>query len=101
MLWVHSGPPRCQLCECLDCGDVEPERTCVACRSRAPQSDLLRLVSAGGALVADPDRRLPGRGCYLHQSCLPSATPRVLSRGLRSSLDPAQVATVLGALSAD
>lgn len=101
MLWVHSGPPRCQLCECLDCSVVKPERTCVACRRRAPQTELLRLVTVAGDVVADPGRRLPGRGCYLHRSCLSSATPRALSRGLRRSLDPVQVAAALDALSAD
>jgi uncharacterized protein len=43
-----------------------PVRTCVGCRERAPQAALLRVALTGGRLVADPRRRLPGRGGYVH-----------------------------------
>ena len=43
-----------------------PVRTCVGCRARADQATLLRVVVAGGVLVVDPERRLPGRGASVH-----------------------------------
>lgn len=43
-----------------------PVRTCVGCRERAAQSELLRLVARDGALLPDPERRMPGRGAYVH-----------------------------------
>ena len=42
-----------------------PQRTCVACRQRRPQAELLRLVLAPEGWRADPRRRLPGRGAYV------------------------------------
>ncbi|WP_133741788.1 YlxR family protein [Actinorugispora endophytica] len=59
-------------------GPSAPVRTCVGCRSRAVQSDLVRLVLDGGAIVCDTARRLPGRGAYLHpdQQCWESAQRR-------------------------
>jgi hypothetical protein len=55
-----------------------PQRTCVGCRGRAVQADLLRVVVVGSELVADPARRAPGRGAYVHldQSCLAQAERR-------------------------
>ncbi|WP_156184995.1 YlxR family protein [Allosalinactinospora lopnorensis] len=49
-------------------GRPSPVRTCVGCRSRAAQSDLLRLVAdtVSASVVVDPARRMPGRGAYLH-----------------------------------
>ena len=43
-----------------------PVRTCVGCRERADRASLLRVVVAGGVLVVDPERRLPGRGASVH-----------------------------------
>lgn len=71
-----------------------PVRTCVGCRTRAPQSDLVRVVarprqeahSAEWVAWLDPDRRLPGRGAYLHPAlnCLDLAERRrALPRALR------------------
>jgi len=81
-----------------------PTRTCVGCRTRAPQSDLVRVVartrqdahsverSAEWVAWLDPDRRLHGRGAYLHPTlnCLDLAERRrALPRALRltGSLD--------------
>ncbi|HEY7224345.1 MAG TPA: YlxR family protein [Micromonosporaceae bacterium] len=61
---------------------VEPVRTCVGCRGRAPASTLLRVIAdvdTGPArLVIDPRHRLPGRGAYLHMdpACLAKAERR-------------------------
>jgi len=38
----------------------------VGCRARADRASLLRVVVAGGVLVVDPERRLPGRGASVH-----------------------------------
>jgi uncharacterized protein len=61
-------------------------RTCVGCGTRAAKSDLLRIVAAGGEVVADPAARRPGRGAYLHPSleCLERARRRrAIPRALR------------------
>ncbi|MBI5522987.1 MAG: YlxR family protein [Desulfarculus sp.] len=42
-----------------------PWRTCRACGQKKPQAELLRLALAGGLVVPDPGRRLPGRGAYI------------------------------------
>lgn len=73
-----------------------PTRTCVGCRTRAPQSDLVRVVArpgqegspTGWIAWLDLSRRHPGRGAYLHPSltCLDLAERlRALPRALRLS----------------
>ncbi|MFW5416875.1 YlxR family protein [Nocardiopsis sp. CNT-189] len=59
-------------------GGHQPVRTCIGCRSRAEQSDLLRLVADGLLVLPDPRRRAPGRGAYLHPDpeCLRAAEKR-------------------------
>ncbi|MEI2716064.1 MAG: YlxR family protein [Candidatus Nanopelagicales bacterium] len=62
------------------------ERTCVGCRQRDDQSDLLRVVAAGTALVPDSRVRQAGRGAYLHlrAECLHLAERRrAFPRALR------------------
>jgi predicted RNA-binding protein YlxR (DUF448 family) len=44
---------------------MEPVRTCIGCRSRAPRSSLLRVVSQKSHVVADASAELPGRGAWL------------------------------------
>jgi predicted RNA-binding protein YlxR (DUF448 family) len=63
-----------------------PVRTCVGCRSRAERVSLLRVVVAGGVLVVDPERRLPGRGASVHPdvACVDLADKRrAFARALR------------------
>lgn len=70
-----------------------PRRTCVGCRENAAQGELVRLAVERGAIVADPGRRLPGRGAYLHPdpACLAVALKRrALPRALRVVADPDQ-----------
>nr|WP_142003330.1 YlxR family protein [Amycolatopsis cihanbeyliensis] len=65
-----------------------PVRTCVGCRRRALNSELLRLVAEDGRVVVDERRRLPGRGAWLHRDpeCLSRAERRrAFSRALRVS----------------
>nr|WP_246421756.1 YlxR family protein [Nocardiopsis mwathae] len=70
---------------------------CVGCRSRAAQSDLVRLVADGGAVIPDPMGRHPGRGAYLHPDprCWESAERRrAWPRAFRAAgrLDTSRVA---------
>ncbi|MUL42096.1 YlxR family protein [Streptomonospora sp. PA3] len=82
-------------------GPSRPVRTCVGCRSRAAQSDLMRLVASSGAVLPDPAGRMPGRGAYLHADprCWESAKRRrVWSRAFRTaqSLDTSHVDALFG-----
>jgi len=77
-----------------------PVRTCIGCRKRELAADLLRIVArereadngnvstVGVAIVPDPQRRLPGRGAWLHplSACLSMAERRrAIGRALRVS----------------
>ncbi|TFB90782.1 YlxR family protein [Cryobacterium algoricola] len=75
---------------------MEPVRTCIGCRSRAPRASLLRLVSRDSDLVVDHTATLPGRGAWLHPSieCFQDALRRrAFGRALRvtSPLDAKQL----------
>jgi predicted RNA-binding protein YlxR (DUF448 family) len=74
----------------------KPTRTCVACRTRADKTDLLRVTARDGLCLPDPRFRQPGRGAYLHPTigCLDLAERRrALPRALRvqGALDTAAV----------
>ncbi|WP_204964180.1 YlxR family protein [Microbacterium dextranolyticum] len=67
---------------------MEPVRTCVGCRARAPRSALLRVVERDGVLVADEEAALPGRGAWVHDThaCVDTAIRRrAFGRALRVS----------------
>ncbi|MCO7204457.1 YlxR family protein [Microbacterium sp. CnD16-F] len=67
---------------------MEPVRTCVGCRARAPRSSLLRIVARDGALVIDEKAVLPGRGAWVHDTdtCVTTALKRrAFGRALRAS----------------
>ncbi|MFI5085037.1 MAG: YlxR family protein [Actinomycetales bacterium] len=88
---------------------ARPERTCVGCRRRDTQSQLLRIVrdlgsSGTAAVVPDPRRRLAGRGAWLHPDagCLALALKkRAFSRAFRGPVDTAAVEDYLSASAAD
>ncbi|HEU4742006.1 MAG TPA: YlxR family protein [Meiothermus sp.] len=42
-----------------------PQRMCVACRTRRPKLELLRIVLTEQGPVIDPSGRRPGRGAYV------------------------------------
>ncbi|WP_285757890.1 YlxR family protein [Nocardiopsis ansamitocini] len=70
---------------------------CVGCRSRAAQSDLVRLALDEDVIVCDLANRMPGRGAYLHsdQQCWELAQRRrVWPRAFRAErgLDTSRVA---------
>ena len=67
---------------------MDPVRTCVGCRTRAPRSALLRVVSIDSVLVADERASMPGRGAWVHetQECVDAAIRRrAFVRALRVS----------------
>lgn len=77
-----------------------PVRTCIGCRERAPQASLLRVAAQDGRPTADPRRRIPGRGGYVHpvSSCVRRATQTgSFARALRTPLaQPAVLASADG-----
>ncbi|MCU0587102.1 MAG: DUF448 domain-containing protein [Syntrophobacteraceae bacterium] len=50
-----------------------PTRMCLVCRSRRAKGSLLRLAldPVTGQVVRDEIQRLPGRGAYVCEKCLP------------------------------
>ena len=67
---------------------MEPVRTCVGCRTRAPRSALLRVVSIDSVLVPDERAVMPGRGAWVHPTneCVDAALRRrAFVRALRVS----------------
>ncbi|WP_372984734.1 YlxR family protein [Microbacterium sp.] len=69
---------------------MEPVRTCVGCRTRAPRAALLRVVSQNDILILDERAVLPGRGAWIHPTpeCVDAALRRrAFGRALRVSSD--------------
>ena len=75
-----------------------PVRTCVGCRERDAQRDLLRLVAvSNGSIRVDTGRPLPGRGAYVHprRACVEAALARgTIARVLRTGLNEHGAATL-------
>ena len=68
---------------------MEPERTCLGCRQRAPRASLLRIVARDGRAVVDAAARLPGRGAWVHPDpgCVDAAVKRrAFGRALRTAI---------------
>jgi hypothetical protein len=71
-----------------------PVRTCVGCRQRGNRSDLVRIANFQGNLSVDSDKKLPGRGSWLHKKtkCLETAVERkAFGRAFREKADLEQV----------
>ena len=69
-------------------------RTCVGCRQRGNRSDLVRIANFQGNLSVDSDKKLPGRGSWLHKKtkCLETAVERkAFGRAFRGKADLEQV----------
>lgn len=69
-------------------------RTCIGCRSRADQQELVRVALDSSteppSVVWDPERRRPGRGAWLHpgEDCLHLALRRrAFGRAFLSAVD--------------
>ncbi len=67
-----------------------PVRTCVGCKSRKAQANLIRITcSHDGVLLLDSAQKLPGRGAYLcpEVACLTLACKkRAFDRAFRRSI---------------
>ncbi len=60
-----------------------PLRTCVACREKRDQRELMRITaSKDGVVTLDSQQKLPGRGAYIcyRQECVEKAKKRDLLR---------------------
>ena len=70
-----------------------PIRTCVGCRTAVPQAELVRIAQVDGRAVADPRRRMPGRGAYVHArpACVAAAGKGGLARSLRRNVTRAEL----------
>ena len=57
---------------------MEQVRTCVGCRQRETRKSLIRLVLVDTKITIDSDKKLPGRGAWLHAKtdCLQLALNR-------------------------
>ena len=73
---------------------MNPVRTCVGCRQRGNRSDLIRIANFQGNLSVDTEKKLPGRGSWLHlkTKCLETAVERkAFVRAFRGKVDLEQV----------
>ena len=71
-----------------------PVRTCVGCRQRGNRSDLIRIANFQGILSVDTEKKMPGRGSWLHKKtkCLETAVERkAFGRAFRGKADLEQV----------
>ena len=62
-------------------------RTCIGCRQSLPVGTLVRVVLDGTRVVVDGQRRLPGRGAWVHpaRACVEQADRRrAWGRALRA-----------------
>jgi len=76
---------------------MAPTRTCIGCRERAADDELIRLVrSPDGEVVVDLRRRLPGRGAWVHPraTCL-EASSRALSRAFRARTEAGDLVSLV------
>ncbi|WP_282851458.1 YlxR family protein [Gulosibacter sediminis] len=83
---------------------MDAVRTCIGCRVRASQEQLIRVVEVSGRLQLDWNRTLPGRGAWLHPQvdCVAHALDRKqFRRALRAGeLDDSALRSYLTALPA-
>ena len=77
---------------------MDPVRTCLGCRQRAPRASLVRVVARDGRVVVDTAKRMQGRGAWVHPDpgCVETAVRRgAFGRALRVTgvLDATALAT--------
>ena len=68
---------------------TEPERTCLGCRDRRQQTDLVRLVASAGHLTV-AGKAASGRGAYVcaEQACFDKAVKRrAFGHALRQAVE--------------
>ena len=74
-----------------------PVRKCIACRQIKPQKELLRVAAGREGLVFDPERKLPGRGCYVcrEEACIKTAFEKnCFARTFKKRIPPEQLAAL-------
>ena len=74
-----------------------PHRKCIACRTVRPKNELIRIVLINGRLAADPENRLPGRGCYVCRDakCVSQAAEKnFFSRSFKKSFSKEELACI-------
>ena len=64
-------------------------RSCIACGTRRPKADLLRIVRTDGEVQFDRTGKMPGRGAYVCScACFEKvANKQALNRALRTKID--------------
>jgi len=76
-----------------------PLRTCVACRTKRPQIELVRLVrSAGGKISINSEKGAPGRGLYLcriRQCWVDGVQNGKIARATRSRVETGSAAELM------
>lgn len=73
-------------------------RSCVGCKSRDEQARMTRFTLCAGRLAWDPERRLGGRGAYLHprSECVGAfLSHKAFFRSLRASVASAERARLV------
>lgn len=78
--------------------EVRPQRMCIACRTRSVQRELCRIACQDGMLIYDEQRRIPGRGAWVHPDsrCLKRAqNAGALAHALRLKAVDAENLSVL------
>jgi predicted RNA-binding protein YlxR (DUF448 family) len=75
-----------------------PLRSCIACRTKSPKRDLIRIVhTPEGTLEVDTHGKRAGRGAYLCskvQCCEMAVQPGRLSQALKCQVGAAEVAAL-------
>ncbi|WP_345373910.1 YlxR family protein [Frondihabitans cladoniiphilus] len=70
---------------------MNPVRTCIGSRTRAPRSSLVRVVARDGRVVVDTTKTLPGRGAWLiptMQNYEAALRRKAFRRALRLASEP-------------
>ena len=73
---------------------MEPVRTCVGCRKLGTRTSLIRIAAVQKHLVIDTEKKLEGRGAWLHASadCLKLALDRrAFGRALKGEFQLTQL----------
>lgn len=70
---------------------MDPIRTCVGCRQRDSMDQLIKVVRQEGHFLVDLERKLPGRGAWIHAHCFEMVVNR---RGLQRALGDAETVSL-------
>jgi predicted RNA-binding protein YlxR (DUF448 family) len=75
-----------------------PVRTCVGCRQQGNRAELIRITNFQGNPIVDIEKKLPGRGAWLHPKtkCISTAVERkAFGRAFRGKVDIEQATDLL------